>query len=115
MLVRAAAMEPFVDAARLDDRGYVLNGRKWYASGILDPDCKLVIFMGKSDVDAPAYRQQSMVLVPLDTPGIEILRAGEVTIAADRPFTAYADGDPIAELPVSVRVLPGALRVLVAR
>jgi acyl-CoA dehydrogenase len=68
---------------RRDGNEYVLNGRKWYASGILDPDCRLVIFMGKSDVDAPSYRQQSMVLVPLDTPGIEILR--------DLPMFGYRD------------------------
>lgn len=59
---------------RRDGDEYVLNGRKWYISGILDPDCKLVIFMGKSDPEAPAYRQQSMILVPADAPGIEVLR-----------------------------------------
>lgn len=53
---------------------YVLNGRKWYISGALDPDCKLYIFMGKSDPDAHAYRQQSMVLVPADIPGITVVR-----------------------------------------
>ena len=57
-----------------DGDEYVLNGRKWYTSGILDPDCQLIIFMGKSDPDAPTYRQQSMVLVPADAPGIEVLR-----------------------------------------
>lgn len=57
-----------------DGDEYVLNGRKWYTSGILDPDCKLIIFMGKSDPDAPTYRQQSMILVPADAPGIEVLR-----------------------------------------
>jgi YegS/Rv2252/BmrU family lipid kinase len=46
-------------------------------------------------------------------PGVEVLRAREVQIEADRPFTMYADGDPIAELPVTVRALPGAVRVLV--
>lgn len=59
---------------RRDGDDYVLNGRKWYISGILDPDCKLIIFMGKSDPDGPAYRQQSMILVPADAPGIEVLR-----------------------------------------
>ncbi|WP_433621346.1 acyl-CoA dehydrogenase family protein [Nocardia sp. CA-120079] len=57
-----------------DGDEYVLNGRKWYTSGILDPDCKLIIFMGKSDPQAPTYRQQSMILVPRETPGIEVLR-----------------------------------------
>jgi diacylglycerol kinase family enzyme len=46
---------------------------------------------------------------------VTVLRAAEATISADRPFTMYADGDPIAELPVTVRVLPGAVRVLVPR
>jgi diacylglycerol kinase family enzyme len=46
-------------------------------------------------------------------PGFELLRGREVTFRADRPFTAYADGDPIADLPATVRVLPGALRVIV--
>lgn len=59
---------------RRDGDEYVLNGRKWYTSGILDPDCKLVIFMGKSDPDAETYRQQSMILVPAGAPGIEVLR-----------------------------------------
>ena len=68
---------------RRDGDEYVLNGRKWYTSGILDPDCKLVIFMGKSDPDAPTYRQQSMILVPADSPGIEVLR--------DLPMFGYRD------------------------
>lgn len=59
---------------RRDGDEYVLNGRKWYTSGILDPDCKLVIFMGKSDPEGPTYRQQSMILVPADAPGIEVVR-----------------------------------------
>ncbi|WP_433490176.1 acyl-CoA dehydrogenase family protein [Nocardia grenadensis] len=59
---------------RRDGDDYVINGRKWYTSGILDPDCKLVIFMGKSDPEAPAYRRQSMILVPADAPGVEVLR-----------------------------------------
>ena len=51
----------------------------------------------------------------VDEPEITVLRSTEVTVAADRPFTMYADGDPIAELPVTVRVLPGAVRVLLPR
>ena len=46
-------------------------------------------------------------------PGVEVLRAKEVRVSADRPFTVYADGDPIAELPVSIRALPRAVRVIV--
>lgn len=51
----------------------------------------------------------------IEEPEVTVLRASEVTISADRPFTLYADGDPIAELPVTVRVLPGAIRALVPR
>ena len=68
---------------RRDGDEYVLNGRKWYTSGVLDPDCRLVIFMGKSDPGAPTYRQQSMVLVPRDTPGLEVVR--------DLPMFGYHD------------------------
>ena len=54
---------------------YVINGRKWYTSGATDPRCKIVIFMGKTDPANPdKYRQQSMVLVPKETPGVRVLR-----------------------------------------
>jgi acyl-CoA dehydrogenase len=53
---------------------YVINGRKWWISGTADPRCQIFIVMGKTDPDAPAHRQQSMVLVPRGTPGMEILR-----------------------------------------
>jgi acyl-CoA dehydrogenase len=53
---------------------YVISGRKWWSSGAGDPRCKIAIFMGKSDPSAPAHRQQSMILVPLDTPGVKIVR-----------------------------------------
>jgi acyl-CoA dehydrogenase len=53
---------------------YVINGRKWWTSGAPDPRCKVLIFMGKSNPDAPTYEQQSMILVPIDTPGVKILR-----------------------------------------
>lgn len=55
-------------------RDYVLNGTKWWSSGAGDPRCKIAIFMGKNDPEAPRYEQQSMILVPLDTPGITIER-----------------------------------------
>jgi diacylglycerol kinase family enzyme len=51
----------------------------------------------------------------LRDPAATVLQGREITFSADRPFTAYADGDPIAELPVTVRVLPGALRVVAPR
>ena len=53
---------------------YVINGRKWWTSGAGDPRCKILIFMGKTDPEAPRHSQQSMVLVPMDTPGVKILR-----------------------------------------
>src|SRR5438874_2338587 len=53
---------------------YVLNGRKWWISGAGDPRCKVCIFMGKTDPAAPKHRQQSMILVPMDAPGITVLR-----------------------------------------
>ncbi|WP_244743660.1 acyl-CoA dehydrogenase family protein [Mesorhizobium sp. L-8-10] len=55
---------------------YVINGHKWYTTGATDPRCKIVIFMGKTDPDNPdRYRQQSMVLVPTDTPGVTVRRS----------------------------------------
>lgn len=57
-----------------DGNEYVINGRKWWSSGAGDPRCKIAIFMGKSDYNAPKYEQQSMILVPLDTPGVIIER-----------------------------------------
>jgi acyl-CoA dehydrogenase len=57
-----------------DGDEYLINGRKWWSSGAGDPRCKIAIFMGKTDPSAAPYRQQSMVLVPLDTPGVKIER-----------------------------------------
>ncbi len=59
---------------RRDGDEYVINGRKWFASGAGDPRCALYIVMGKTDPDAAKHEQQSMVLVPSDTPGIEVIR-----------------------------------------
>jgi acyl-CoA dehydrogenase len=53
---------------------YVINGRKWWSSGVGDPRCAIFILMGKTDPEAPRHSQQSMILVPADTPGIRILR-----------------------------------------
>ncbi|MEH7350203.1 acyl-CoA dehydrogenase [Gottfriedia acidiceleris] len=53
---------------------YTINGRKWWSSGAGDPRCKIAIFMGKTNPDAPKYEQQSMILVPLNTPGVKIER-----------------------------------------
>jgi alkylation response protein AidB-like acyl-CoA dehydrogenase len=61
---------------RIEMRGneYVINGRKWWSSGAGDPRCRVAIVMGKTDPSAEVHRQQSMVLVPLDTPGVKIIR-----------------------------------------
>ncbi len=68
-----------------DGDDYVINGRKWWISGVGDPDCKLMIFMGKTDPTAPKHKQQSMILVPTDTPGIEVLRPMHVLGFDDAP------------------------------
>jgi acyl-CoA dehydrogenase len=57
-----------------DGDSYVINGRKWWTSGAGSARCRLFIFMGKTDPQAPRHRQQSMILVPRETPGINILR-----------------------------------------
>jgi alkylation response protein AidB-like acyl-CoA dehydrogenase len=59
---------------RRDGDHYVINGRKWWSSGVGDPRCKIAIVMGKTDPDAPRHSQQSQILVPLDAPGIEVVR-----------------------------------------
>jgi acyl-CoA dehydrogenase len=57
-----------------DGDEYVINGNKWWASGGGDPRCKIFIFMGKTDFNAPLHKQQSMILVPRDLPGVEVVR-----------------------------------------
>jgi acyl-CoA dehydrogenase len=59
---------------RREGNEYVLNGRKWWSSGAGDPRCKIAIFMGKTDPTAKRHQQQSMVLVPMDAPGVKIER-----------------------------------------
>ena len=58
-----------------DGDDYVINGRKWWTTGINDPRCKIMILMGKTDTSQSPHRQQSMILVPTDTPGVEVVRA----------------------------------------
>jgi len=57
-----------------DGDEYVVNGRKWWSSGAGDPRCKIAIFMGKTDFTAPLHKQQSMILVPMDAPGVQVMR-----------------------------------------
>jgi acyl-CoA dehydrogenase len=57
-----------------DGDHYVINGRKWWSSGAGDPRCKIAIFMGKTDPASPKHKQQSMILIPMDAPGVKIER-----------------------------------------
>ncbi|XP_059884056.1 acyl-CoA dehydrogenase family member 10 isoform X4 [Delphinus delphis] len=68
-----------------EDGFYVINGHKWWISGILDPRCQLCVFMGKTDPHAPRHQQQSMLSVPMDTPGIKIIRPLTVYGLEDAP------------------------------
>jgi acyl-CoA dehydrogenase len=68
-----------------DGESYVLNGRKWWTSGAGDPRCRVAIFMGKSDPQAPIHTQQSMILVPMDAPGVTIRRMLHVFGYDDAP------------------------------
>lgn len=64
-------------ATRIERAGdeYVINGRKWWTTGALDPRCRILIVMGKTDPNADTHRQQSMILVPMDTPGVTVHRS----------------------------------------
>ena len=71
----------------LDGDEYVINGRKWWSSGAMNEACKIIIFMGKTDPDNPdKHKQQSMILIPMDTPGIKIIRPLSVFNYVDPPF-----------------------------
>ncbi|MDF2824840.1 MAG: acyl-CoA dehydrogenase [Mycobacterium sp.] len=61
-----------------DGDDYIINGRKWWTSGANDPRCKILIVMGRTNPDAASHQQQSMILVPVDTPGVKILRSTSV-------------------------------------
>ena len=60
---------------RRDGDDYVIDGRKWWTTGALDPRCRILVVMGRTDPAAEPYRQQSMILVPMDAPGVEVVRA----------------------------------------
>lgn len=62
-------------AIRPDGDAYVVSGRKWWATGAADPRCAVLVVMGRTDPDAEPYRQQSMVLVPMDAPGVRLVRS----------------------------------------
>lgn len=68
-----------------DGDEYVINGRKWWSSGAMHPDCKIAVVMGKTNPDNPRHSQQSMILVPLDTPGVTIMRPLAVFGTYDSP------------------------------
>ena len=69
----------------LEGDEYVINGRKWWSSGAMDPNCKVAIVMGKSDPNAARHQQQSMVLVPMNAPGLEVVRPLSVFGYYDSP------------------------------
>ncbi|WP_275004210.1 acyl-CoA dehydrogenase family protein [Promicromonospora iranensis] len=74
-----------------DGDEYVISGRKWFATGAMNPDCGLLIVMGKTDPEAPRHRQQSMVLVPRDTPGVTVVRGLSVFGYDDRDHGGHAE------------------------
>jgi acyl-CoA dehydrogenase len=70
---------------RRDGDHYVINGRKWWTSGAMDKRCKIIIFMGQTNPEAPSHKRQSMILIPMDTPGIKIIRPLSVFGYDDAP------------------------------
>ncbi|WP_454130661.1 acyl-CoA dehydrogenase family protein [Microbacterium lacticum] len=76
---------------RRDGRDYVVSGRKWWSTGAMNPDAKIFIVMGKTDPDADRHRQQSMILVPRDTPGVRIVRPITVFGYDDRDHGGHAE------------------------
>jgi len=80
-------------ATRIERDGddYVINGRKWWTSGAMSPRCELLIVMGVTDSDAERHRRQSMILVPKDTPGVDIRRSTTLFGYADGPHGGHAE------------------------
>jgi len=105
-----------------DGDEYVINGRKWWTSNALHPNCKVLIVMGKTNPDGPAHQQQSMLVVPLDTPGVTIVRGLEVFGYQDReghaevifedvrvPVTALLSGEGDGFMISQARLGPGRI------
>ncbi len=105
-----------------DGDDYVLNGRKWWTTNVLHPNCKLLIVMGRTNPDADAYRQQSMILVPKDTPGLTVKRSlsvfgyidpeghGEVQFSDVRvPASNIIAGEGMGFLIAQARLGPGRI------
>jgi len=80
-------------ATRIERDGddYVINGHKWWITGAMNPNCRIFIVMGKTDPDAERHRQQSMILVPRETPGLEICRGMEVFGYDDHEHGGHAE------------------------
>ncbi|MGW4561945.1 acyl-CoA dehydrogenase family protein [Streptomyces sp. NPDC004561] len=76
---------------RRDGDSYVVNGRKWWSSGAMAPECELLVVMGKTDPDGPRHRQQSMILVPRDTPGVHVRRGVHVFGYTDGPHGGHGE------------------------
>ena len=68
-----------------DGDSYIVSGHKWWTSGAPDPRCKIAIFMGKTDLSAATYKQQSMILVPMDSSGVDVKRPLNVYGYDDAP------------------------------
>jgi acyl-CoA dehydrogenase len=107
-----AMTEPYVASSdatniecsiRREGDEYVINGTKWWTSGANDPRCKILIVMGKTDPDGPAHRQQSMVLVPVDTPGVDIQRSLTVFGRQDQHGHAWVEFNDV-RVPVTNRL-----------
>ncbi len=87
-----------------DGDSYVINGTKWWSTGAMNPDCEIFILMGKTDPAADRHRQQSMILVPRDTPGVNVRRGTTVFGYHDGPHGGHAEIDfrdarvPVANL-----------------
>jgi acyl-CoA dehydrogenase len=109
-------------AIERDGEEYVLNGRKWWISNALHPHCRVMIVMGKTTTEGPRHRQQSQILVPIDTPGVEIVRGllvfgyqdheghaeivfRDVRVPADNMIAGEGDGFMIAQ----ARLGPGRI------